>query len=178
MEIWKDTNYLNYQISSLGRLRNTKTNRILLGSKNNKGYWRYDLCIGGRRIVKNAHRLVAEAFIPKEYGKTYVNHIDGNKLNNRVENLEWCTQQENTLHAVKHNLIDFHTQKRIDASRNNGKGRSRKILLQNLITGEEKLFESIQDCSRYFGNTNNSTVASALRRGKKKKKKYVVTYTD
>lgn len=100
MEIWKDTNYLNYQISSLGRLKNSKTNRILLGSKNNKGYWRYDLCVDGKRIVKNAHRLVAEAFLPKEDGKIYVNHIDGNKLNNSVENLEWCTLQENAIHSV------------------------------------------------------------------------------
>lgn len=133
METWKDTNYLNYQISSLGRLKNTKTNHILLGSKNNKGYWRYDLCIGGRRIVKNAHRLVAEAFLPKEYGKIYVNHIDGNNLNNRVENLEWCTLQENAIHSV--NVLG-----------NEPSNKRRIICLETGVT-----YGSILACSKILG---------------------------
>lgn len=168
------------EISNLGRVRKRSTHAIRKPYMTPFGYLRIAITVQNNRQKQCfIHQLVMRAFCPLlDYSSVEVNHIDGNKLNNRVENLEWCTQQENTLHAVKHNLIDFHTQKRIDASRNNGKGRSRKILLQNLITGEEKLFESIQDCSRYFGNKNNSTVASALRRGTILYKKYIVTYTD
>ena len=57
-----------------------------------------------RRLV-SLHRLVAKAFIPKEEGKPYVNHIDGDKENNNVENLEWVTAQENTQHAYEKGLL-------------------------------------------------------------------------
>lgn len=145
---------------------------------NKNGYEYVNLYNKDGRKTKKIHRLVAETFIPNPKNAPQVNHIDCNKLNNHVENLEWCTQQENTLHAVRNNLIDYNTQARINASRNNGKMRAKKILLQNLVTKEETVFESIQACSKYFGNKNNSTVASALRRGTILYKKYVVTYTD
>lgn len=60
-----------------------------------------NLSLNGVLNCKAIHRLVAEAFLPKEEGKVYVNHIDGDKSNNRVENLEWCTASENTMHAIE-----------------------------------------------------------------------------
>jgi len=66
-----------------------------------KGYPRYDLSINGKRCVKAGHRLVAEAFLPRIAGKDFVNHKDGDKTNNNLANLEWCTCQENSQHAVK-----------------------------------------------------------------------------
>lgn len=54
--------------------------------------------------TKKVHRLVAEAFLPKVEGKTHVNHKDGNKLNNHIDNLEWCTNAENHAHKMKHGL--------------------------------------------------------------------------
>lgn len=100
METWRDmVGHPNYRISSCGRVMRKDNGRIHNGSKNNKGYIRFDLCEYGKRFVISAHRAVAEAFILKEKGKYQVNHKDGNKENNTVENLEWCTQKENTRHA-------------------------------------------------------------------------------
>ena len=100
-EVWRQLDWTSkYLVSSLGNVKNAITGKQLAGTKNNKGYMRYDLCIDGKRIVKFGHRLVAEAFLPKVDGKPYVNHIDGNKTNNCISNLEWCTCQENMQHAV------------------------------------------------------------------------------
>lgn len=62
---------------------------------NNRGY----LTVVIRKKTHMLHRLVAQAFIPNPEGKPFVNHKDGNKLNNRADNLEWCTARENNLHA-------------------------------------------------------------------------------
>lgn len=59
----------------------------------------------GRNNARMIHRIVAETFLPKLNDKNQVNHKDGNKLNNNLNNLEWCTQSENTIHAYKLGLI-------------------------------------------------------------------------
>lgn len=66
-----------------------------------KGYLKVDLHKNGKRTHMKVHRLVAAAFVPNHLGKAQVNHIDGNKKNNSYTNLEWCTNQENQLHAQK-----------------------------------------------------------------------------
>lgn len=73
-------------------------------SDNGRGYLIVSLLYNGRRIVKAVHRLLAEAFIPNPEGLSDVNHIDGNKRNNALSNLEWVTHGENIAHAFKHNL--------------------------------------------------------------------------
>jgi len=100
MEEWRDLcGHEAYSVSSNGRIMRKDTGRIYKGTVNSRGYVRFDLSEHGRRFVVAAHRAVAEAFIPKVDGKSYVNHKDGNKLNNNVQNLEWCTCSENTTHA-------------------------------------------------------------------------------
>lgn len=79
---------------------------------NNMGYGRVRFKIKGEYKEKLVHRLVAEAFIPKRRGRRLVNHIDANKMNNHVSNLEWVTQKENMQHASKMGLLANNGRKR------------------------------------------------------------------
>lgn len=109
-ETWKDISGYEglYQVSNLGNVRSLNykhTNKIkLLTPENNRGYLRYQL--KGKHY--SAHKLVAMTFIPNPNNLTQINHIDGNKHNNKVENLEWCTPKENTIHALQSGLVDMH----------------------------------------------------------------------
>jgi len=86
----------DYRISTLGNIK-YKTSRFVDIQKDPEGYLR--CTINGRR--ERIHRLVLEAFKPeREPGKNYVNHIDGNKANNNINNLEWVNAKENTQHAA------------------------------------------------------------------------------
>lgn len=88
-------------VSSYGRIKRIDTGKVYTGTINNKGYIRFDLSENGKHFVVAGHRAVAEAFLTRTHARDVVNHKDGNKCNNNVENLEWCTQKENSIHAVK-----------------------------------------------------------------------------
>ncbi len=90
----------DYLITEQGEIINKRRNRKVKPQPNGKGYLR--VSIGGK--LQFVHRLVAEKYIPNPENKEQVNHKDGNKLNNCVENLEWVTNQENRNHAVKNRL--------------------------------------------------------------------------
>lgn len=75
--------------------------RIMKAKTDNHGYFRIGLTKDKKQKFYFVHRLVAETFIPNHNNYPVVNHIDGNKKNNYVQNLEWCTYQENTIHAFK-----------------------------------------------------------------------------
>lgn len=96
----------NYYITEDGKCYNSLTGRYLKGQVNYKnGYLSYNLKLqGGRSKRFYAHRLVAIAFIDNPLNKQEVNHIDGNKLNNSVDNLEWVTSSENKKHAIDKEL--------------------------------------------------------------------------
>lgn len=114
-EIWKDIKDYEgkYQVSNLGRVRSLdrkvgnhpRKGKVLKPCVNRNGYLSVNLYSKNtNRKVKSVHRLVAQSFIPNIEGKLEVNHIDGNKQNNKIDNLEWCTMSENKIHAYKTRL--------------------------------------------------------------------------
>ncbi len=115
-EIWKDiAGYEGiYKISNQGRVLSLNygaKNNSLSGkqktlklSRSSSGYYHVQLYKQGVPATKLIHILVAQAFIPNPEGKSEINHIDGNKANNAVHNLEWVTRKENLTHAVETGL--------------------------------------------------------------------------
>lgn len=112
-EVWKDVKGYEglYQVSSLGRVKSVRRYEYTrwyggeLKSIRQGRYLRTSLCKNGKLKTHNIHRLVAEAFIPNPKNKPEVNHIDGNKENNNVNNLEWVTRKENAIHAYNMGLL-------------------------------------------------------------------------
>lgn len=100
------------QVSSEGEFKRTGSDKPLKLSKHNKGYYKLHVKDNeGKSFTCQAHRLVAQTFIPNPDNKSFVNHIDANKLNNNVSNLEWTTPSENMKHAIKEKLIPEHCYK-------------------------------------------------------------------
>ena len=97
-ENWKIYNK-TYEVSDLGNVRSLRYKKNLKGSLNSAGYKRVQ--IGSSNNKKFIHRLVAEVFLKRTTEKNIVNHIDGNKLNNKATNLEWVTSSENKMHSIK-----------------------------------------------------------------------------
>ena len=123
-EVWKDISGYEgvYQVSNLGRVKSMRKwssvqgrycqrEKILKQYQSKTGYLQINLKSEGTRKLGLIHRLVAQAFIPNPDNKREVNHINGNKTDNRVENLEWCTSQYNTVHAYKTGLETHPTRK-------------------------------------------------------------------
>lgn len=99
-EVWKRYKSTDYDVSSFGNLRSRVTGKVLVNRQPNScGYYRVQLVIDGKRCKLFIHRMVAETFLKNKQHKTQVNHINGDKKDNRLENLEWCTPSENQLHA-------------------------------------------------------------------------------
>lgn len=94
----------NYSVSNIGEVKRNNPER-LLKQQTQQGYKHITLQIEGKPKRFRVHRLVAEAFIPNPDNKPYVNHIDGDRSNNAIDNLEWVTPGENTRHAVVTGLM-------------------------------------------------------------------------
>lgn len=106
--MWKDVKGFEglYQISDMAEIRRVGTNRLLKLHKSKVGYLSIALCKDGKKHYLWVHRLLAQAFIPNPENKPQVNHINGNKSDCRIENLEWVSISENHIHAYKTGLQD------------------------------------------------------------------------
>lgn len=133
--------YPNYFVTKEGLVFSSKTNKFLKFSYDQQGYQRVGLYIGNYKTkTVKVHRLVAETFIDNIKNKKDVNHINGIKSDNHVENLEWCTRSENIKHAFKIGLSKisenqknrFASMTKLQTGENNPA--SRKII--NVITGD------------------------------------------
>lgn len=103
-EIWKPIiGYIGvYEVSNFGRIKSiNRPNEILLKTHLHQGYEKVTLCKETNRFSASVHRIVSEAFIPNPENKSEVNHINGIRNDNRVENLEWCSHKENIIHSYK-----------------------------------------------------------------------------
>lgn len=109
MELWKDVvDYEDlYEVGNYGRVKNKKRDKLLSPYIDRAGYIKVGLYKDGKKKNQYVHRLVAMAFIDNPEEKSDVNHIDGDKTNNHVENLEWNTRGENIRHAFENKFINI-----------------------------------------------------------------------
>lgn len=107
--MWKQFRNSNYYCNELGEIKttnwkNTGKEKIMSFCVNSSGYYQSVLVLDGVKKTMKAHRIIAETFIPNPENKEQVNHKNGNKLDNRLENLEWMTREENIQHCVDNKL--------------------------------------------------------------------------
>lgn len=152
-------NFNNYAISNFGRIKNVKNGKILTPMKNEYGYLQYTFCQNKIKKTFRIHRLVALYFIENPQNKPYVNHIDGDKTNNNVSNLEWCTAKENDEHARRTGL----------------KVQEKPIVAINVITDERICFKSVRECGGILG-INAGTIVKILKGKRNKAHGYTFEY--
>ena len=164
-EIWKDIEGYEglYQVSNLGRVKRVTTNRILKSSKHVSGYLMVNLSKNSVTSHQRIHRLVAQAFIPNHENKHDINHIDENKTNNHVSNLEWSTRKENCNHGTRNDRIS--------------KMLSVPIIATNINTGELTEFYGINDCARQL-ELQASNITHVLKSRRKQTGGYTFEYAE
>lgn len=175
-EVWKDIKGYEglYQVSNLGNVKSL--DRIIpfrnsemsikgkmLTKKNVKGYHMAQLCSDGIKVRKSVHRLVAQAFIPNKHNKPEVNHLDENKQNNKVDNLEWATSKENANYGVRNKKIS-------DVVKKNGFiTKSKRVSQVDLLSGDViKVFDSLAEANLSLGKKKSSGNISMCCSGKLK----------
>ena len=163
MEVWKDIPGYEglYQVSNLGRVKSLERRRennggltkvpekILHQSENGSGYFKVMLCKNSKVKTFFVHRLVAQGFVENTDCKRTVNHINGDKSNNKAENLEWCTYAENNAHAVEVGL------NRMSARNNKA---SKPVAQYDKDMNFIKAYPSIKEAERQTGIINQKIV--------------------
>lgn len=147
--MWKQIVYdgfeTSYEVNENGEVRNGKTGYVLKLQPTKDEYYSVSLRVNNRPRMCRVHRLVAMAFIPNPENKPIVNHKDGNRINNKVENLEWVTYSENTQHAVDTGLKPA--------------AKTVEVVQYNLDGTKIDEFFSISDAARDTGSSVEKIVA-------------------
>lgn len=149
MEEWKNIEKTHYSVSNMGKIRNDKTGKILGKGLDKDGYCLTAIPYDGKFKTQKVHRLVAAYFISNPLNLPQVNHINGVKTDNRVENLEWVTALDNLRHAYKNGLHVI-----------------KPVYMLNDKKQIIKEFESTREAGKEVGVTNAS-ISSAAREGHK-----------
>ena len=164
--MWKKFIYegqeTDYSVSTEGEVRKDTTNYILSQSSQ-QDYKFVGLIINGKQKRMRVHRMVALTFIDNPDNKPYVNHINGNRSDNNVENLEWATPSENTQHAVNTGLFKS--------------GRTRAVIQYNLNGEQMATFESASEAARQTGGSQ-SKITMCCRRQRDSANDYQWRYYD
>jgi hypothetical protein len=142
------TDYPNYSVTEDGRVINNKTNRELKPILGRNGYYQVSLCNSGKIKNVSIHRLVASAFLNNDENKREVNHINGIKTDNRVQNLEWNTSSENRQHAFDTGLKKYTERQRT---------RITETLSKPVLDTQTGIFyNSAKEASRLLGINKNT----------------------
>lgn len=175
MEFWKDViGYEGvYQVSNKGRVKRIgkyknqvsewPSNRILKAAKKDNGYMYCQLSKDNKTKPKMIHRLVAEAFIDNPESKPTVNHIDGDRTNNSVENLEWATYKENNIHSL------YELNGHFPGKRQNKRG-SKAVIQYDLSGKFIKEYPSYREAYRQTGIAGIDVVCRGDRQKNKRQK--------
>ena len=157
MEIWKEIPFTNgeYMVSNHGKVKTTKTGRILKPIIDPRGYERVCLFRSERKKRYKVHRLVATVFIDNSDNKPQVNHKDGNKRNNSVENLEWVTNDENMHHSRENGLHNGHHLF--------CESRKKRVVATHIESGEQIVFDSITAARNAIGTCHVQEVLKGIR---------------
>ena len=163
-EVWKSIDGYEglYEVSNLGRVRSLdrvvyrsykghpnwpmKVKGRVLRSGTDRGGYSFVILQNKGKRCRLVHRLVAEAFMSNTENKEEINHIDGNKKNNSVDNLEFCTPSENMRHAFNTGLRKLVKVRAIEP-------KTGKVFM---------VFRSVADAQEYFGNRSTSNISNAL----------------
>lgn len=182
MEIWKDIPGYegSYQASTKGKIRGlnriclskngsfrTVSNKILTPKIDRYGYYELHLSLKNIRIHFKIHILIAKTFISNPKNKPQVNHKDGNKLNNKISNLEWNTNSENILHAFKNGLM----------KNNNFINNPARIKCKqfNLDGSFIKEWNSLTEAANFYG-IDNTNIVRCCKGNRKTSKNFIWSY--
>jgi hypothetical protein len=160
MEQWKEVAGTDGRllVSDQGRVKSLlRDGRILKATPDKKGYLRLRVTLDRKKYVYKMHRLVATAFVPNPYGKEQVNHINGDKHDNRADNLEWVTNRENAHHAIENGLWRSVYEGANKASR----AKRKKVIATN--GSEVRHFNSVVEAQNAFDSRHISDVLKGKR---------------